>query len=273
MNKVLCSTGALIGQPNGRNHKLLWDCSKVLKCDGYEFMFYSTWYDKIEQIVKDIKSMNLYIPIYHCEKHIGESISRCQNLDFSEPLKLFELNCQIASEFKSKKMVMHLWDGITSDQNFSKNLVAYKLLNDIANKYNIMVMVENVVCNKENPLKHFLELENKYPDIKFTYDTKMSAFHNQIDAVYSKEWSWLWNNHIEHLHINDFNGSYLNWNNLRSLHIGDGWIDFDKFFKFIQSVGYNQDFTIEATSFDRENGHIDCNRLNETILKVREYIY
>lgn len=269
MNKILCSTGALIGRPNERNHKLISPLSKKLKCDGYEFMFYNTWYNQVDQIVKDIQSMELYIPVFHCEKSIGDLIS--QN-DIIKAKELFTINCQVANEFSSKKMVLHLWNGITSDKHIDNNLNAYNILNSIAQNKGIILTIENVVCNQKNPLTHFKELYTLYPNIKFTFDTKMSAFHNQIDKIYGDEFKWLWSeNHIEHLHINDFNGKYLDWSNLKSLHIGEGWIDFNKFFKFLKSTNYQGDFTVEATSFD-STGYIDYQKINRTFEKLKEYI-
>ena len=73
MSKILCSTGALIGRPNNRDYRLLETLSKQLTCDGYEFMMYSTWYDEVEELIATLKSPNLYIPVMHCEKHIGEA--------------------------------------------------------------------------------------------------------------------------------------------------------------------------------------------------------
>ena len=40
MHNVYCSTGALIGRPNGRDYKLLADCAKRIECDGFEFLMY-----------------------------------------------------------------------------------------------------------------------------------------------------------------------------------------------------------------------------------------
>ena len=37
-NRILCSTGALIGRPNGRDFTLLGPCTQKLTCDGFEFM-------------------------------------------------------------------------------------------------------------------------------------------------------------------------------------------------------------------------------------------
>ena len=44
MSKILCSTGCLIGRPNGRNYHLIREFAKELHYDGLEFMMYSDWY-------------------------------------------------------------------------------------------------------------------------------------------------------------------------------------------------------------------------------------
>lgn len=43
MNKLLCSTGALITGRNNRNHMLLAMAGQELTCEGYEFMMYQAW--------------------------------------------------------------------------------------------------------------------------------------------------------------------------------------------------------------------------------------
>ena len=50
MNRILCSTGALIGRPNGRDYRLLKQCARELECDGFEFLMYNTWHGEIEEI-------------------------------------------------------------------------------------------------------------------------------------------------------------------------------------------------------------------------------
>ena len=42
MHQILCSTGALIGRPNGRDYRLLKQFCPQLDCDGFEFILYST---------------------------------------------------------------------------------------------------------------------------------------------------------------------------------------------------------------------------------------
>lgn len=269
MHQVLCSTGALIGRPNNRNHKLLNEYASQIHCDGFEFMFYHSWYQKADEIVRDIQNMKLNIPVFHCEKGIGERISKSETEHLGEVLNLFEINCQIAAAIGAKKIVVHLWNGIISDQYIERNLCAYLALKEIAEVNGLMMTVENVVCNQREPMEHFTELRAIDNQVAFTFDTKMAAFHHQIDSIYETCWKWLWEErHIRHLHINDYNGSYMDWSNLESLHIGKGWIDFKRFFQFICSCGYDGDFTIEATSFDSE-GRVHYDWINQSIENVR----
>lgn len=273
MNQVLCSTGALIGIPNGRDYRLLERLSKELACDGFEFMMYSSWYEEAEEIIDFLLQTGLNIPVMHCEKHIGESISRNGEGDFSEAMYKFERNCEIAKRIGAGKLVIHLWDGQTSDQNFANNLCAYRELEAVAKEYGEDLLVENVVCNKMDPMTHWCELAKEYPDIHFIFDTKMAAFHEQLSLIYEKEYEWLWREgHICHLHINDYGGGYMDWAKLRTLPIGDGHIDFAEFFGFIKEKKYNGDFTVEATAFNRGNGEVDCAMLNRCFAAIRSYL-
>lgn len=272
MCEILCSTGALLGKSNNRDYRLLEPLSKQLMCDGYEFMMYSSWYEEVDALVSKLQEMNLYIPVMHCEKHIGENISKGGEEELIEAYKLFEINCNIAHSIGAKKLVIHLWDGLTSDRNFQSNLQAYFQLDNITKKYGVDLLVENVVCNFENPMKHWCELREKYPDIHFVFDTKMAAFHEQMELLYETEYEWLWReNHICHYHVNDYAGGYMDWKNLRTLPVGKGNIDFKRFFEFIHKIDYNDTFTVEATAFNSE-GDIAIDMLNEQFKYIRESV-
>ena len=206
MKKILCSTGALIGKPNGRDYKLLEPLGKQLDCDG------------------------------------------------------FEINCDLAKAIGAEKLVLHLWSGHVSDSNFQSNLAAYQRLREIADSYGFVLGIENVVCNVENPMKHMCELREAYPDIRFVFDTKMAAFHEQLDLLYEREYEWLWKDgHICHYHVNDYNGGYMDWANLRTLRIGMGKLDFERFFAFVRETGYEGDYTLEASAYDSE-GNVDVDK-------------
>ena len=58
--EILCSTGALIGRPNGRDYRLLEPLSKKLHCDGFEFMMYD-FIDKFDYYVVNLQKGNVYM--------------------------------------------------------------------------------------------------------------------------------------------------------------------------------------------------------------------
>lgn len=270
MNCILCSTGAIIGRPNGRNFQLLRECSEKLTCDGFEVLMYEDWYDKGEEMKELVEELQLAIPVLHCEKEGGDLISRNQEGDWATVRNLFEKNCEIAQMLGADKLVLHLWSGMDSDKDIDHNIKCYAYLRDIAEKYGLLLTVENVVCNRQDPMTHMKSLVETYPDIRFTFDTKMSEFHSQTDALYAPENSWLME-HIAHFHINDYRGGHMDWGNLQTLHMGQGKVDFGRLFRFVRGNGYRGDFTVEATSFDK-SGIVDFDALNATIQRIRSYI-
>lgn len=273
--KVLVSTGALIGRPNGRDYRLLKDLSERINCDGFEFMMYSDWYDKIDDIVEFVKTNNIKISTYHCQKSIGEAISKGGEENFKDAFKRFEMNAKMADEMGATKMVIHLWDGLTSDQNFENNLEAYKTVREIADKNHQILCVENVVCNVKDPMTRWGELYERYPDVSFVFDTKMAEFHGQNELMHKAEYEWLWKEkHIAHLHVNDYAGGVMDWASLPKgvLPIGKGHVDFEKFFGLIKAQGYDDTLTLEATAFHRETGVVDVDMINRQIEDVHRLL-
>ena len=144
--QILCSTGALIGRPNGRDYHLLETLAPKLSCDGFEFMMYDTWYPQIDEMLPYLQGLRLNIPVLHCEKSLAEHISRGGEEELQEAFRLFHLNCRVAAGLGAKKTVLHLWNGLISDTRFENNLAAYGGLRKTAEEYGIDLLVENVVC-------------------------------------------------------------------------------------------------------------------------------
>lgn len=270
MNRILCSTGALIGRPNGRDYTLLGAAVRRLACDGFEFMMYDDWYDKTDAIAAFLAKLPAPFPVFHIEKGVGERISRNGPKDAETALALFEKNCALARDIGAGKLVLHLWNGPDSDRDMPHNLEIYGLLRAAADRFGLMLTVENVVCSCADPMTHFAALLKAYPDIFFTYDTKMAEFHGQMELLYRAENRGIWER-VAHMHINDYKGGVKDWPSLRTLQIGDGQVDFARLFDFVKRMGYAGDFTIESTSFDR-TGKIDFERLNRSIGRVRDYL-
>ncbi len=267
MNRILCSTGCLLGRPNGRDFTMLKNLCPQIKADGLELLMYDTWYDKTNDLYKAVSASSLPVYVFHLEKSIGELVS---HRHLNEALEKMEVNCSLAKALGAEKLVLHLWNGIISDKNIEYNIDSYKYLEEAAIKHDLLLTVENVVCANSTPLAHLCALVDKYPHIKLTFDTKMADFHKEIDLIYNPNYRHVVNN-FAHLHINDRLGEYKDWSNLRVLHIGEGSVDFDKFFAFVKKIGYSGDYTTEATSFD-QSGQIDLRALNQSLDKIREAI-
>ncbi len=271
MHQILCSTGALIGRPNGRDYRLLKQFCPQLECDGFEFMLYTTWYDQIDTLTAFLGSIQLNIPVMHCEKSLSEHISIGGDEELREAFRLFEINCGVAETLGAEKMVFHLWNGLISDSHFENNLRAYPELQERAEKHGLTLLVENVVCHGD-PMEHWGELYQHYPEIRFVFDTKMAYFHRQLDLLYKPEYDWLWkDNHILHYHVNDYGGGFKDWSNLKVLPMGKGHIDFERFFRFVGKTGYTGNFTFEATGFDK-TGSVNIQTLNEQFALARKYL-
>lgn len=269
VHRVLCSTGALIGRPNGRDYRLLTGCAENLRCDGYEFMMYDSWYGQAEALARFLKDLALPIPVMHCEKSIGEAVSNGSGEAWDQAMERFEINCQMAAFLWADRLVMHLWNGLTSDSRFENHLAAYPFFRDRARKHGLDLLIENVVCAQSDPLTRWKEILQIDPQAHFVFDTKMAAFHRQLDSHYAPENRFLWTDqHIRHLHVNDYGGGYMDWKRLGTLHPGQGTVDFDKLFSFLASLPYAGDYTVEATSF-LPDGVIHWQDLNHTFAFIR----
>ena len=259
--QILCSTGALIGMPNGRNYRLLETFAPQLDCDGFEFMLYSTWYDQIPALVDYLTDLHLNFPVMHAEKGLGEAIS----LGDPDVFRTFALNCDIAQRIGAKRLVLHLWNGLTSDSRFETNLAAYGQLSRIAADHGVDLLVENVLCSHADPLARWQELRARYPHAHFIFDTKMAHFHRQLDQFYASDFD------VRHYHVNDHAGAPMDWTSLRTLPLGSGEIDFAPFFDHIRRSGYDGTFTVEATAFDR-TGEVNLSMLNDCFHTIRSHL-
>ena len=61
----------------------------------------------------------------------------------------------------------------------------------------------------------------------------------------------------------------MDWGNFNILPIGKGHIDFDGFFRKLFQYGYDGDYTVEATAFDRTTGTVDIEMLNTCFKNLR----
>lgn len=290
MNKILCSTGAIIGKPNNNDYRLLREYAPKLECDGFELMMSSSWYSHIDQVIDDIKSYRLSIPVVHSQKSLGESMSGMMvrysggryneyvmteeedRKNFEDGTSRFAANLRLAEGVGAKKMVLHLWNGMVSDKNIQKNLERFGIWKDMADKEGISLLVENVICNTHDPLYNMKLVAEAYADAGFVYDTKMAEFHGQTMKLFEPEYEWIVRHgRIKHLHLNDYGGGYMDWGNMEVLPVGKGHVDFDMFLSRLMSYGYTGDCTVEATAVN-ENGGVDFYMLNDCFKRIRNLL-
>ena len=272
MSRILVSTGALLGRPNGRDFRLLESLAPRLSCDGYELMIYESWYEKEKELTDFLGHAGLCIPVIHCRKDIGKDLAFGEAELTEKALSDFVLNCRIACAAGAEKLVLHLWSGRISDQRIENNLTAYAALDMIARDNGLLLTIENVVCNQQDPMTHLRELARRYPGVRFTFDTKNAAFHSQLEALYAPENAWL-GERVAHYHVNDYAGGHMEWDRLlgRVLPAGKGRIDFDPLFAYVRHSGYTGDFTIEATAFD-ETGIVDTDMLCGQVQLLKRHL-
>lgn len=288
MNKVLCSSGAIIGKANNCDHTLLKEYAPKLNCDGYELMMYSAWYPVLDDVISDIKSYGLDIPVMHSQKSLGEALCgmkvtfsdgkfdeyvMTEDEDreaFREGTERFKLNLRLASEVGAEKMVLHLWNGLASDKNIDKNIERYGEWKALSDSYGIDLLVENVICNTKDPLYNVNLVAKAYKDAGFVYDTKMAEFHGQTMELFNDDYEWIVKNgKIKHLHVNDYGGGYKDWSNMKVLPIGAGHVPFDSFFEKLAIYGYKGDYTVESTALAGD-GEVDFEMLNDCFDKIRK---
>lgn len=265
MNRVLCSTGTIIGRRNDFNYKLLGGFADKITCDGFELMIEPFWNseDIINEIVANLLPMKINFETMHTDKNIGDLISRNDYGDIAEALRVFELDCKAASKLGIKLLVLHLWGGIPSDKNIEVNIKACGDLLEIAEKYNLTLTVENVVCSICNALIHMKKLYETYGNnIKFTVDIRHAEFHKILKQTCEADFLWE-NNLVPHFHIADYKGGCMDWSKLRPvLPPGDGDIDFEYFSNFLKNINCKSSFTLEAAGAMTETG-IDFEKLNK----------
>lgn len=267
MKRVITSTGGLIGRVNGRDYTLLKSALPAIEADGVEFMLYDSWYGEIGRLTDCLTSIPVRYTGLHAEKSLGVKLTEG---NFGEAERLFDINCRLAKDIKAEHIVIHLWDGVSSDSHIENNISGFARLKRMADEYGIPLSVENVVCNRQDPFTHLRELLLVYPDIQFTYDTKMAHFHRQEETFYGEEGREVWS-HVTHLHVNDHAGEYMDFSSLRTLQLGDGEVDLERFFEHLRSTRYDGDMVCEAVAWD-ENGVIRPELMNRSMRFIREHI-
>ncbi len=269
MIPVYVSNGAFVTRYNGRDYRHIARYASEIEADGVEFLMYCVWKDEIPELRRFLLSTRLTFPVMHIDKEIGETLAARGLEGRDEALALLERDIGTACEIGAQKLVMHLWNGKYSDTRFDEALRLYGDMYERADKRGLLLTVENVTCVRNVCLEHLEALKNAYPFARFTYDTKMAYLHHENELLAEESWRHLLSDGwITHLHVNDTLPDPAA-DRLPIMHIGDGKVDFDSFFRLTHECGYSGSATVESTSV-RTDGFVDINKLNRSISLVRK---
>ena len=262
------SSGAFIGRGNGFSPDGFLSVCRDYDCDGFEFMFYRAWYPELDSVLARFRSVGVPFPIVHCDKMIGEGFSTGDREDYQNALALFRENCRAANALGARLLVFHLWNGLPSDKNVGRHIAALSDLYAIAAEYDLILTVENVICAVGDPLSHFDEILTRYPDARFTFDTKMAAFHDQMGEICLPARRAL-AGRIAHVHLNDYGGGVRDFSDLRVLHLGEGKIDFAPFLSLLSEIRYAGAITLECSCFSSQDGAWTPEKMTESLALAR----
>lgn len=249
------------------NFELLMSSYFVTRKNEFK-IFDQNEFEVFAQNILKAKEKGAFFPVMHMTQTIGNLISRNEDGDIEKAVKLFEFNCEYAVKFGSKLLVLHLWGSHHSDKNIDVNIKTFSKLKEIADRYNLILTIENVICNFYKPLDNMEKLWDLYGNaVKFTIDVRHAEFHKSLVETCESEFLWS-NNLVLHLHISDYSGEYMEYSKFFSNNtpITFGDVDFNYFFSFLRSINYSGSITIE------NNRISECDDLVYNFNKAYDFI-
>lgn len=267
---VYVSTGAFVTRSNGRNYRLIPEVTEKLRADGVEFMMYDSWNDETDTLREFLKTSGVRFPAMHVDKSIGERMAEGTEESLRTAREKLWRDVKTADRIGAETLVLHLWSGPNSDIHFGAMLNGFESLSAIARASGRLLTVENVTCRITKTLPRLKALRDRYPDIRFTYDTKMAQLHGENELLRTPEWDWLFaEKRVAHLHANDTSLAMAGSGRMPVMHYGDGEVDFSSFFAYIRAKDFDGTATVESTS-SREDGSVDIQKLNASLDAVRK---
>jgi sugar phosphate isomerase/epimerase len=280
-NKLLVSTGTMVGHENGFNYKRalseIYALTEKGLADGAELMMLKHYYDKKDAVCEAVKASGVTPYVIHCEKEIGTMISQAAKIDadgksedadalYKSALELFKLNCTFGETLAIPKMVLHLWGGFDSDRYIEYNISKFAELSKIAAENGIRILVENIPSNCHDPLSNWRLLMPHLGDAGLIFDTRFGKLHEQSADILSDS---AITEKIEHVHVSDFAGKYREFTALRPiLHPGEGTIDFAEVFALLRGIGYSGSVTLESPIMMSEE--LDIPKIEKKLSYIKE---
>ncbi len=267
-NEVYCSTGAVIGRMTGNDHSVLLkklpDVCRATGMDGIEYVVMTAAYGMLGEIRRSMAASGLRCAVLHADKNIGVLLSALGDDNAREAMRLWDVNCALAREFGTDRVVLHLWGAGESDTNFAHNASFMPEIMDVADRHGIRVLIENIPCIKKDPLTRLTELSDY--DCDFVYDVRFGQLHGQNYKTATGE--LMRSKRFRHVHISDFGGRYREFSKIRPIyHPYEGTVDFDMVFSELRRAGYDGSFTLESPVFCDYG--LDFDKLARTLTWLR----
>lgn len=274
---IFLSTGSLVERRNGYDYNQIIKVIPALTDAGFisggELMVIKLWYDKFPGLLKDFLSAGCTFPVIHSDKEIGTALSDAgtllargdranSNRRRTEAFDMFRQCCEWGQAAGSSRLVLHLWGGYSSDRAIEYNIAALPELIEIAEKYEIRVMCENVPSSVTDPLTNWLKIREYFGRVGLVFDTRFATCHRQPKETLSNEEVFP---HIEHVHISDYRGAVKDFSCLRPVyHPGEGIADFPLIFSYLRKKP-GLTFTLESPGIAGWND--DRSDINEVWLR------
>jgi sugar phosphate isomerase/epimerase len=280
---LFCSTGTMVGRKNGYNVHFVTELFPSLMEEGCicgaELMMIISYYDRMDVVADEWLRAGIVFPVIHAEKEIGTNLSdagkafSAGDTDTAKKLHAqaiedFRRNCEMGAMVNSRRMVLHLWGGLTSDAYIGYNLSVMEELLQIIRPYGIRLLIENVPCTTENPLLHWRRLNACGDEHGLIFDTRFGFFHRQSDAIWGEKEIV---SRIEHIHISDIRGEERDFSALRPIyHPGEGMVDFRSFVRHLRENSYRGTFTLESPVIQPDGA--DGAKLRDSLILTRKIL-
>lgn len=266
--KLLCSTGAMSRNPDHTSYRQLLRYGPQLDVDGFELMFYKSWYPELEHIATALQASGLAIPVMHAEKDIGTILGNSSAEVRVQSVQLLAENCWLGSKIGVEVIVLHLWGWPLLDDHLEYNLELLQSCLDAVEHYGIKLAIETIPARHADPISNVHRAFQQDARSYIALDTEFLAQYQQLDEVFTT--SWLWEHErIQHIHIKDFDGQPFIDGKRRYLHPGEGNIDFARFFSQLRQHPYTGYISLESPAIDN-TGYVDIARLQASLQFVRE---
>jgi len=257
---ILCSTGVLF--ESGRPHiESILRLGPRVPADGLELLVVRDMVGTLADAAQRLRDSGLRFPAVHAPKLAGSMIPG------DEGERQLTEAARFAKAIGADVVVLHLWDLPESDTNFDTRLDAAVVAADIAEEAGVTLAVETIPCLESTPLANIARVLEHEPRLSVALDTEFLAYHGEIDDAIASD--FLWDGRVvRHIHLKDFGGSLVDDTGRRRYHaVGEGTIDFKKFFGALERHGFDGYVSFESAP-KRPEGGADMEALRRCVARI-----